>query len=136
MVLNINNKMVEWKIIENYSNYSVSNIGTVKNNKTNKILRNNVKCGYSNITLTDKTNKKTFKVHRLVAFYFIENKENKMEVNHKNKNRLDNRVENLEWVTRIENNIHRTINLKIKNNRNKPIIRQDIKTNENLEKYN
>jgi hypothetical protein len=44
--------------------------------------------------------KKRFYVHRLVAMAFIPNPENKQEVNHKNANRADNILENLEWVTR------------------------------------
>lgn len=45
-------------------------------------------------------------MHRLVAIAFIPNPENKSEVNHKNRDRSDNRIENLEWVTRSENAIH------------------------------
>lgn len=44
-----------------------------------------------------------FLVHRLVADVFISNANNLPEVNHKNKNRADNRLENLEWCTRLEN---------------------------------
>jgi hypothetical protein len=46
-------------------------------------------------------------VHRVVAMLFIPNPENKDEVNHKNRNKQDNCVENLEWVTKSENELHK-----------------------------
>lgn len=48
----------------------------------------------------------TIKIHRIVAQTWIENNENKIQVNHINFNRDDNRVENLEWVTPKENSLH------------------------------
>lgn len=128
--------MEEWRVISDFTNYSVSNFGNVKNNKTNKLLKLNKKAGYYHVSLTNNTTRKNFKVHRLVCFAFLENPENKPEVNHKDKNKLNNNLENLEWVTRKENCIHRSIDLIYKSNKNKPIQRSDKKSGEILESYN
>lgn len=64
--------------------------------------------GYKKIGLRTETgNYKQIFVHRLVALLFIPNPENKEEVNHINRNKSDNRVENLEWVTKSENELHK-----------------------------
>ena len=62
--------------------------------------------GYMNVCLSKNGEKKSFSVHRLVAQAFVENPENKPEVNHKNGDRANNKAENLEWVTRSENERH------------------------------
>jgi hypothetical protein len=128
--------MEDWKTIADFPNYDVSSLGNIRNNKTGKPLKICTKSGYYNISLVDNNNTKTFKVHRLVALAFIENPEHKLEVNHKDKNKLNNCVSNLEWMTRRENNIHRCEGVKITCNKNKVVLRIDASTNEILEKYN
>lgn len=96
----------EWRNIEGYNNlYQISSMGRVRSFAKNKctILKNRVSDrGYYYLTL----NAKSHKIHRLVALAFIENPENKPQVNHINSNKLDNNVTNLEWVTQCENAAH------------------------------
>jgi hypothetical protein len=93
----------EWRNIEN-NHYSVSSFGRVRNDKTNKYislcLGNN---GYYRCHLWNNNKQKTFLIHRLVATAFIDNPENKPQVDHINNNKNDNRIENLRWVTDKEN---------------------------------
>lgn len=128
--------MEEWRPIQNFPNYDVSNLGNIKNITTHKMLKPCVKSGYYHVSLVNNENKQNFKVHRLVALAFIENPENKSDVNHKDKNKLNNNLSNLEWMTRRENNIHRCEGLKITCNKNKVVYRIDNCSNEIVEKYN
>ena len=109
--------MEEWRPISDFPNYIVSNFGNIKNIKTNKQFKLTKKRGYQTITLLNNLGKKNFGVHRLVALAFIDNPENKPEVNHKDKNKLNNHINNLEWNTRIENCQHRSIGLVYKSNK-------------------
>jgi hypothetical protein len=124
------------KCISEVPNYEVSTLGNIRNVLTGKVLRQSIKCGYFHVTLTYNKLSKSFKIHRLVAITFIENPENKSDVNHKDKNKLNNKLENLEWMTRKENNIHRCQGIIITCNKNKPVFRVNKYTDEIIEEYN
>ena len=90
--------------IENYENYLVFEDGFVMNSKTGRqIIPWAITGGYLQVQLCNNGQDKNFLVSRLVALAFIPNPENKPEVNHINRIRTDNRLENLEWNTRLEN---------------------------------
>lgn len=103
-------KLERWKVIAEASNYEVSNLGNVRNITTKKILKGRLsKSGYYQVSVKiDATGKFCNRyIHRLVASYWIDNPENKKEVNHKDGNKLNNILDNLEWVTPSENQKHR-----------------------------
>lgn len=74
-------------------------------------------------------------VHRLVASHFIPNLEAKETVNHKNEDKLDNRVENLEWMTTAEINNYGTRNARAGKAREKPILRISKESGKVLQRY-
>lgn len=99
--------MEKWKDIIGYEGYyQISNFGNVKNVQTNKILIGDTNnAGYKRVTLY-KPIKKRFFIHRLVAFYFCDGYKENLVVNHKDGNKQNNHYDNLEWVTRSENDLH------------------------------
>lgn len=104
--------MAVWKeVVGSNGQYLVSNTGKVKTAKTGRILKPAVdQRGYERVCLFKMDRCKTFKVHRLVATAFIPNEEMKAQVNHKDGNKRNNCVENLEWMTNAENMHHANVN--------------------------
>jgi len=102
-----------WKDIKDYEGiYQVSNLGKVKSLdridsggrfRPEKILKQNNNKGYLKVTLCKNKSVKYPNVHRLVALAFIPNPDNKLQVNHKDENKKNNCVDNLDWVTAKEN---------------------------------
>jgi len=90
--------------IENYPNYLIYPDGRVYSKQNDKFLRPGLaKAGYYTVGLYKDGKRKTHTVHRLVAMHYIPNPENKREIDHMNRDKSDNRVENLRWATKSEN---------------------------------
>jgi hypothetical protein len=88
-----------WKKIVGYEKYSVSSYGRIRQDKFNRILKTwKQNRGYYIVDIG-----KTMTVHRLVLSTFVENTDNKTDVDHINRNREDNRLVNLRWTTHREN---------------------------------
>lgn len=100
--------------VKDYPNYSITSLGEVFNNKTGRKLKPTIKKGYCLVYLYNENGRKCFSVHRLVAGAFIPNDNQFPEVNHKDENPQNNRVENLEWCTSKYNNNYGTHKEKIR----------------------
>ena len=142
--------MEEWKDIAGYEGlYQVSSLGRVKSlsrrDRLNRVIQEKIlkprsdKKGYLMVNLYKESKRKSYKVHRLVAQAFILNPENKPQVNHKDEDKTNNRVDNLEWATAKENVNYGTRNERVAkshvNNKklSKPIYGINVKTNERIE---
>jgi len=107
----------EWKDISEFEGYEVSNFGNIRSiNRTcvgrpgvtkGKLLKPFInRRGYLEVNLFENSKSTPKIIHRLVAKAFIPNLENKPQVNHIDGNKLNNRVDNLEWMSNSENQKH------------------------------
>lgn len=109
-----------WKDVKGYEGlYEVSSLGSVRSKERlvkystgviikhkGRVLKQENNKGYKRVTLSKNGEVIRFQVHRLVAMHFVDNTERKPHVNHLDGDGANNRVENLEWCTAQENEIH------------------------------
>lgn len=125
--------MEEWKTIEDYPNYMVSNMGRVKSlnyhrTGVERILKDDKKRnGYLYVVLSKNGKNKKYYIHRLVAQAFLDNPNNFLEVNHIDEDKTNNKIENIEYCDRSYNMNYGT--------RNKKSILQFTKEGEFIRKW-
>lgn len=121
-----------WKDCKGYEGrYQVSSKGRVYSCINDKIMKQQLNChGYYGVILYNKYGKaKRESVHRLVALAFIENPEHFPLVNHKDENRTNNNVDNLEWATHKYNSNYGTAQERHSINRGKKVFQYDLDMN-------
>lgn len=98
----------KWKDVVGYEGlYKVSSFGNILSSYSNKLLKpKKERNGYVRVALVKNKKVKYFSVHRLVLTAFVQNTENKNTINHKDGNKLNNHLSNLEWATSKENITH------------------------------
>lgn len=118
-----------WKYIKDYEGlYQISDKGRVKSlnylhtrkERIMKLVRDNG--GYLIVCLRKNREKKNYKVHRLVAKSFLSNPQNLPQVNHKDENKENNCVDNLEWCDSKYNNNYGSRNQKVSEKKSKPVL--------------
>ena len=112
----------EWREVKEYSNYEVNQLGEIRHKKRQKILKprsNNGGYQYVNFKINGKNT--NFAVHRIVANAFIPNPNGCTEVNHKDYNKKNNCVDNLEWVSSSQNKQHSYLKQENKKSRGKAV---------------
>ena len=138
-------KNEQWKDIEGYDGvYQVSDLGRVRSRKSGEwkvMSASKNRKGYLRLDLSIDGKRKNASVHRLVAQAFIPNDdESKNQVNHKDENKENNRVDNLEWCTAQYNSTyndihHRRRHSQLIRDKIKPLYRPDLSNKQNIEMF-
>lgn len=129
-----------WKTIEGYPDYMISNMGRVKSinyrhTGKEKIMKYDFSCGYPFVNLFQDKKRKKYYIHRLVASAFLPNPDNLPQVNHKDEDKTNNNVNNLEWCSPKYNMNYGTHNERVAKANSIPIL-QFSKTGEFIKKWN
>ncbi len=94
--------------IKDYETYGISKEGKIKDFRTGKMIDGHLnKNGYKILILVNPNGKKGFLIHRLVAIQFIEKIQGKNEIDHIDRNKINNNVENLRWANDYEQTANR-----------------------------
>ena len=114
----------EWRDVPGYEGlYEVSNLGRVRNIKTGRILRPLKHAGgYLQVALYKNGTVRTSLINRLVALAFLPNPQNLPQINHKDEDKTNNTVDNLEWCDSKYNANYGTRNEKV----SKPVLQYDL----------
>ena len=116
--------------IEGFENYEVSNLGKVRNIKSGRTLKPKLnRGGYLMYGLYENNKQKFLLLHRIIATAFIDNPEEKPQVNHIDENKTNNDLSNLEWCTARENAIHGTRIKRFSEKNFKKVIQLDLNDN-------
>lgn len=122
--------MEQWMEIKNYPKYLISDEGRVINRQTEIILKQKFNRGdYLIVNLYNQYNMKTKTVHRLVAEAFLDSDLKELQVNHKDGDKTNNAVWNLEFLSCLDNH-HHAFRMNLRNQRFRPQAVRCLETNE------
>lgn len=126
---------IQWKTVQEYENYEVNQLGEIRHKSRRRVLKPRVSPnGYLYVNFNIAGRRTNFAVHRIVLNAFTPHEDKSLEVNHKNYDRTDNRLENLEWVSSSENKKHANKKVQNRHSRGKEI-HQYSKTGEYIKTF-
>ena len=111
----------EWREVKEYNHYEVNQFGEIRHRIRKKILKPRINNGYQYVNFKINGKNTNFAVHRIVANAFIPNPNGYTEVNHKDYNKKNNCVDNLEWVSSSQNKQHSYLKQENKKSRGKAV---------------